>query len=64
MCKYGLIGAGMMGQEHIRNIALLDGAEVVAIYEPDPSMRAIAAALAPLAVQEDSLEALSGARRA
>ena len=26
MIRYGLIGAGMMGQEHIRNIALLGDA--------------------------------------
>lgn len=58
MCKYGLIGAGMMGQEHIRNIALLDGAEVAAIFEPDPQMRAMSAALAPMAAQVDSVEAL------
>ncbi len=45
--RYGIIGCGMMGQEHIRNIALIDGAEVVAVYEPDPSMRAEAAALVP-----------------
>jgi predicted dehydrogenase len=47
MLRYGIIGCGMMGQEHLRNIALLDGASVVAIYEPDPAMRAAAAALAP-----------------
>ena len=37
--RYGLIGSGMMGQEHIRNLNLLDGAEVVAIADPDESMR-------------------------
>ncbi len=37
--RYGLIGSGMMGQEHIRNIALLDGAEVTAIADPDEGMR-------------------------
>jgi predicted dehydrogenase len=37
----------MMGQEHLRNIALLDGATVAAIYEPDAAMRAAAADLAP-----------------
>jgi len=37
--RYGLIGAGMMGQEHIRNIALLDGAEVAAVADPDENMR-------------------------
>ncbi|MSU90573.1 gfo/Idh/MocA family oxidoreductase [Rhodobacteraceae bacterium 2CG4] len=33
--RYGIIGAGMMGREHMRNIALLDGARVTAIAEPD-----------------------------
>ena len=37
--RYGLIGAGMMGQEHVRNIELLDGAKVVAIADPDEEMR-------------------------
>ena len=37
--RYGLIGAGMMGREHIRNIALLDGARVGAIADPDDAMR-------------------------
>ena len=32
--KYGLIGAGMMGREHIQNIALIEGAELVAICDP------------------------------
>lgn len=45
--RYGIIGCGMMGQEHLRNIALLPDAEVVAIFEPDAGMRARAAALAP-----------------
>jgi predicted dehydrogenase len=47
MLRYGIIGCGMMGQEHLRNIALLDGASVAAIFEPDPSMRAAAATLVP-----------------
>ncbi|MDM7930351.1 Gfo/Idh/MocA family oxidoreductase [Tabrizicola sp.] len=47
MLHYGIIGCGMMGQEHLRNIALLDGASVAAIFEPDPAMRAAAAALVP-----------------
>ncbi|MEM9047963.1 MAG: Gfo/Idh/MocA family oxidoreductase [Pseudomonadota bacterium] len=45
MMRYGLIGAGMMGQEHIRNIALLDGAEVAAIADPNQEMLGQAAAL-------------------
>lgn len=56
---YGLLGCGMMGQEHLRNIALLgEGARVVAICEPDAGMRAAAAALAPGARFHDSPEAL------
>ncbi len=53
--RYGIVGAGMMGQEHIRNIALLPGASVAAIVEPDPAMRAAALALAPGAVACGSL---------
>ncbi|MEM6465586.1 MAG: Gfo/Idh/MocA family oxidoreductase [Pseudomonadota bacterium] len=44
--RYGLIGAGMMGQEHIRNVALLEGAEVVAIADPDLHMTRKAQTLA------------------
>jgi predicted dehydrogenase len=44
---YGVIGCGMMGQEHLRNIALLEGARVAAIFEPDPGMSALAQAHAP-----------------
>jgi predicted dehydrogenase len=47
MLRYGIIGCGMMGQEHLRNISLLGEAEVVAIFEPDPEMRQAAAAFAP-----------------
>ena len=35
---YGIIGCGMMGQEHLRNIALLKDTNVKAIYEPDIEM--------------------------
>ena len=45
MIRYGLIGGGMMGQEHIRNITLLDGACVSAVADPDPKMRAAAVAV-------------------
>ncbi|MCB1334285.1 MAG: Gfo/Idh/MocA family oxidoreductase [Roseivivax sp.] len=55
---YGLVGCGMMGQEHLRNIALLDGAEVVAIYEPDAGMAAKAQALAPRARMVGSIAEL------
>ena len=56
--RYGIIGCGMMGQEHLRNIALLPDAAVAAIFEPDPGMRAEAAAIAPDAVFHDSMEDL------
>lgn len=44
--SYGLIGAGMMGHEHIRNINLLDNVEVTAIFDPDKDMRETAQKLA------------------
>nr|WP_245710813.1 Gfo/Idh/MocA family oxidoreductase [Citreimonas salinaria] len=45
--RYGVIGCGMMGQEHLRNIALLPEAHVAAIYEPNPAMAKAAQAIAP-----------------
>ncbi|MFD1696177.1 Gfo/Idh/MocA family protein [Roseibium aestuarii] len=44
---YGVIGCGMMGQEHLRNIALLPDTRVSVIFEPDAQMREKAAALVP-----------------
>ncbi|MGI9523098.1 MAG: Gfo/Idh/MocA family oxidoreductase, partial [Hyphomicrobiaceae bacterium] len=44
--RYGLIGGGMMGQEHIRNLSLLKGAEVTAVADPDEAMRELSARLA------------------
>lgn len=55
---YGLIGCGMMGREHLRNIALLEDTAVSVIYEPDQEMAAAAAALAPQAVLVDTLDQL------
>ena len=52
--KYGIIGCGMMGQEHLRNIALLPEVEATVIFEPDAGMRAAAAELAPKAKFVDS----------
>lgn len=56
--RYGVIGCGMMGQEHLRNIALLPEACVVAIHEPDAAMRAAASALVPEAAFEPDLQGL------
>ena len=36
--KYGIIGCGMMGHEHVANIGLLDGAEVGGVYDPVPEL--------------------------
>ena len=56
--SYGVIGCGMMGQEHLRNIALLGDARVASIFEPDAGMRAIASGLAPEATMADSVAEL------
>ncbi len=45
--NYGVIGCGMMGQEHLRNIALLPEARVAAIFEPNEIMANAAKAIAP-----------------
>ena len=57
--RYGIIGCGMMGREHIKNIALLESAEVGAICEPDAEMRARAARLAPEAEISGDLDAVA-----
>ena len=44
--RYGIIGSGMMGHEHIRNVHLLDDAVVAAIADPDRDMLHSAAKLA------------------
>lgn len=37
--RYGIIGTGMMGCEHIRNIVRIDGADVTAVADPNPKPR-------------------------
>ncbi|RZS57008.1 Gfo/Idh/MocA family protein [Sphaerotilus mobilis] len=59
--RYGLIGSGMMGQEHLRNIALLPGVSVSRIFEPDDGMARASLALAPGARRADSLAEVVGA---
>ena len=39
--RYGLIGSGMMGQEHIRNLKILEGCDVTAIADPDGDMSSL-----------------------
>jgi len=54
--RYGLIGCGMMGQEHLRNIALLSGVDVAVIFEPDAQMRHASQPLAPQARMVTGIE--------
>lgn len=56
--QYGIIGCGMMGQEHIRNIKLLPNTKIGMIYEPNAEMRAEAIKLAPDVIVADSMEAM------
>ena len=42
--RYAIIGCGMMGREHMANLALVPGAELVAIADPDAGSREAAAA--------------------
>ncbi len=44
--RYAIIGSGMMGQEHIRNIHLLENSTVSAVADPDEGMRLQAQELA------------------
>ena len=44
--RYGVIGGGDMGREHIRNIALIDGAAVTAVADPFEPSRSAARRLA------------------
>ncbi|MEM7141529.1 MAG: Gfo/Idh/MocA family oxidoreductase [Actinomycetota bacterium] len=45
--RYGVIGTGMMGVEHINNLLHVDGAEITALSDPDPGSRETASALVP-----------------
>ncbi len=53
--RYGMIGAGMMGREHLRNLHLLPEAEVKAICEPDEEQQRLALEMAPGIVVEPEL---------
>lgn len=56
--RYGILGCGMMGQEHIRNILLLDNVEITVLAEPNAEMREKAQALVPNARTLEGLDAL------
>lgn len=52
---YAIIGCGMMGREHMANLALIPGAELVAIADPDEGSRQWAAAHAEHLGQKPTL---------
>ena len=45
--RYAMIGTGMMGCEHIRNLKAISGCEIVAISDPHQPSREAAASLLP-----------------
>ncbi len=58
--RYGIVGVGMMGLEHIGNINAIEGAEVVAYSDPFEGSRSAAAELVPGAVgHEDHVDMLA-----
>ncbi len=56
--RYGIIGTGMMGVEHLHNLAALDGAVVTALCDPDQTSLATARDLAPAAATFSTLAEL------
>jgi len=56
--RYALLGGGMMGREHIRNLALIPDAEIIAVAEPNAEMQARCRKLLPKAQIVASLEDL------
>ena len=61
--KYGLIGCGMMGIEHLRNIALLPDAEVAAIYDTDENQLKIGLQIAQTAQRANSISEMLSLHR-
>lgn len=61
--RYGIIGTGMMGCEHLRNLAMLPGAVVTAIADPhEPSRTAALATAGPdVTLYSDYRELLAAA---
>jgi len=60
--RYGVIGTGMMGIEHLLNLRIVPGAEVTAVADPFPRSRQWARDTAPgVAVYEDYRQLLAEA---
>ncbi len=56
MKKYGIIGCGMMGVEHIQNINLLNGACVHSVFDPVPELAKLASIKAGGAIIKASIQ--------
>jgi myo-inositol 2-dehydrogenase/D-chiro-inositol 1-dehydrogenase len=56
--RYGIIGTGMMGVEHINNLGAVDDVVVAAIADPDATSRQTASALVPEAAVYDDYHQL------
>ena len=56
--RYGIIGSGMMGVEHIENLVHTDGVEVTAIADPDPGSREYAGSIVPNAAHYTNHESM------
>ncbi|MBT5773561.1 MAG: Gfo/Idh/MocA family oxidoreductase, partial [Dehalococcoidia bacterium] len=56
--RYGIVGAGMMGREHMRNIVAVPGGEVVAIADPHAASVEAAREIVSGVASTDSVEAL------
>ena len=54
--RYGFLGCGMMGQEHLRNLSMIDEANVNVIFEPNEKMRSESSRLIPQARFVDTEE--------
>jgi predicted dehydrogenase len=58
MVRYGIVGCGMMGREHIRNISLLPETSIVGVFDPDPEMCKLTKEIVPDTEFFQSLQSL------
>jgi len=61
--RYGIIGTGMMGAEHLQNIQALPGAQVTALCDPNDGSLATAGALEPTAARFHTVDELLASDR-
>ena len=55
--RYGVVGTGMMGVEHLRNLLITPGAEVVAVEREPTRLRRLHDNLARLRLQVEVVQA-------